>query len=341
MKFYIIDEEIKIKEETLDYMAEMMENAKWNGNIVFSNRDEVVNSYRASEDKIFLNTKVIEERAKENGKDADLLLLSVFAHEMYHAVDPDKEIRREKNLEMIEHIYEGLSTIKTEEQTNEYFEGIKKLKEETINEEIIKEAKTNNALDFFPQDHPQLQELNRTFIENNIESNQTYMDGSTEYFVTKEVDRVIEDRINGVPLEEQKDYKSLKSLRKSIEKNKEKTFFQEEFNLDKKISIKVAKERGNVLERMEPKAKMKEQNFEKEIKVKMVKEEIQLSKTTSLTKEEVTISRAYTMATETIKEKTKSSIKEKAVEVFRNIQQSFKQLKEKVSSKQKTNEHTL
>jgi len=341
MEFYIIDKEIKIKEETLDYMAEMMENAKWSGKIIFDTDDKITNSYEAVGDRIYLNIKNIREKAEQTGRDPELQMLSTFGHELFHAVDPSKEMRGENELKMMEHIYQDTSNFMTKKEVDDFFDGINKLEKKVVEEIIISEAKTNNALDFFPKSHPKLQELKRTFIESNIQSNQTYMGEETKIRVKGIANDVFDDKTKGIPLEEQRNYKNLKNWQNSMEENHKKTFNPSKFEFDKKLSIKLAIEDGTLIERMEPKAKMKEQTFEKAIKVKMVKEELQLSKTTSLTKEEVTISRAYTIATETIKEKTKSFIKEKAVEVFRNIQQSFKQLKEKVSSKQKTNEHTL
>jgi len=302
-----------VSEETMNYIADMAKEMKWDGKIFFN--DESTNSYWNVKNDITINPKEIFEGAKEKNRDPELALISTIAHEMYHGIDQDKVTSGENEVKLIEALYEK------PENRQKVGMFLAKCEKDTLSREI----NTNYASEMLPKHHPRYDELKKTFIESNIEANQTYIKGGARTHVQQILRKVKEDMEKGIPMHEQTTYKAFKD-RNNIHKYKvveqRKVMFDEKkFNHEKQMRMDYFKHKGKVSEQLTPQGRQQVVQYEKQIKVTHIKEEMKLS---HVPKKERYLARFASMAKEKMKKALEPLTNNKIVRAYKEMKEEYK-----------------
>lgn len=317
-----------IKKETVEYISEMLENAKWDRTIELDGGFERKASYDVLNDEIIINPEKINQMAKENGFDQDMHLIAVIAHELYHATDKEIKKYNKEQINFMEALYEDKRD----------FEKIRGVYEKVKENQWKCELDTNKAIEFLPRSHPKFEKLKETFIEMNRISNQSYIDRGIVDYVGHFMERVEEERKKGIPLKENQQYKDMKKINERYEE-KENHFDIKNFQEQKKERIDFHLKKGTLIDHMSSLDKQKTFNHEKELKIRIVKEEMVLSKESDISKEKTYFSRVYVLAKEKIKQTITTFVDEKVVSFFEKTNKQMKEIKEKQTNKQTEKEH--
>jgi len=334
MKFDMNKTHQIVSEETMNYIADMAKEMKWDGNVFFDDKSD--NSYWGVKDNIIINPKEIMERVKEKNRDPELELISTVAHEMYHGIDQDKATSGENELKLIEALYEI-------PENKQKVEALLARCEKNI---LSREINTNYASEFLPKNHSRYDELKKTFLEMNIEANQTYIKGGAGGKVRGIISKVKKDIAEGIPMQEQSTYRAFKErnniYKYKVVKQRQVMFNEQEFNQEKQMRMDYYKHVGKVSDALNVQGKQKVVQYEKQIKITHVKEEMKLS---HVPKKERYLARFASMAKEKIKKALEPLTNNKMVRVYKEMKEDYQKSvlaeKERVKRKEVTRERWL
>lgn len=226
-----------LNEDTLRYMAQMAKEQKWDGEVVFGGEE---NYNRRSDNKIYISLNTNNETAIEKGCEPELVHLSIFAHELYHATDTAEHISYQSSLDLLETLY----------QKDTFDKGELYEKRNKVTQDMIKmEKATDSAIRFLPKEHPQYEKMREVFQASNDESNQEYQYVAAEMpsHYDEYVSWLKEEKVNLYTEEDYVQFKQWNDLyREGVIQKRMKAFDEASFDHQFEKSLQENMVRGNI-----------------------------------------------------------------------------------------------